>query len=363
MKSWRLGRLGPAVVWALFFSLTGAILEARTARSGDAHQLSGELAGQGWIVYTARTPRGDLDLFRARPDGSRLKNLTETPELDEFGSRFSPDGQQLLWRQTRRGQEINHDNWGAVGALVVADNQGRDRVLVAAAGELPWASWGPDGKRIACLYRSEGSIRMVDVKSGIQEGADLPAHGVFQQLFWSPDGKFLVGTANVAGREWNILVYDIARGHTEIISRSLNCTPDWFPDSSACLYSHRNPNIGSDDRGQRSTAMGENPAYSWTMLMRADREGRERNLLVAEQYRHLYFGCLSPDGKYLIYTRLETDDELLGPLAVVRTADTPIIDGEWQLLARRYRNSGSGPVLRLELPPGFEPHWTYAELP
>ena len=292
-----------------------------------------------------------------------MENLTRTPALNEFGARFSPDGSRLLWRQCGLQEEINHDNWGGVGRLVTADHRGRGARVVGEAGDLQWASWGPEGKQFACLDRSQGRIRFYDVESGLPALQELQANGVFQQLFWSPDGRHLVGTASVAGREWNILVQDRVSGDVQVISRSLNCTPDWLPDSSGCLYSHRNPNIGSDDLGRRSTAIGETPDYSWTVLVRADREGRKRDLLVGEQYRHLYFPCSSPEGKYLIYSRLETDNEMLGPMAVVRLADTPIIDGPWRLLERRYRDAGAGPVLKLNLPPGFEPHWTYADLP
>jgi hypothetical protein len=99
------------------------------------------------------------------------------------------------------------------------------------------------------------------------------------------------------------------------------------------------------------------------MIMMADREGKDRRLVVAEQYRHLYFACVSPDNKYVIYCRPEKDGSLTGTMAVVRLADTPIIDGPWRAVEKQYApNAKRGPVLHLDLPASFHPHWTYARL-
>jgi hypothetical protein len=84
---------------------------------------------------------------------------------------------------------------------------------------------------------------------------------------------------------------------------------------------------------------------------------------VAEQYKHLYFATLSPDNKYVIYCRLDKDGSLAGPMAVVRLADAPIIDGSWLAVEKQYaQNAKREPILHLALPPAFHPDWTYAKL-
>jgi hypothetical protein len=99
------------------------------------------------------------------------------------------------------------------------------------------------------------------------------------------------------------------------------------------------------------------------MIAMADREGKDRKLVVAEQYKHLYFATLSPDNKYVIYSRLDKDGSLAGPMAIVRLADTPIIDGSWLAVEKQYaKNAKRGPILHLDLPPAFHPNWTYAKL-
>jgi hypothetical protein len=98
------------------------------------------------------------------------------------------------------------------------------------------------------------------------------------------------------------------------------------------------------------------------MLMQATADGKSRTLVCGERGRHLYFGCTSPDDKYVIYARPEADGCIEAPMAIVRLSDTPIIvPDDYAELRSLYPSAKSGPVLRLPQA-GFEPHWTYAEI-
>jgi hypothetical protein len=316
--------------------------------------LAKEVARRGWILFAAKTPQGDYDLFVSRPDGSAPRNLTRSPDANEFGGRFSPDGKRMLYLRQARGSTnagdnaINHDLWGTKGALVIAKADGSDPQPQGDEGLYPWASWSPDGKQIACLYKREGRIRIFDLgtKRLVRE---LPSQGVFQQLFWSPDGQRLCGTANLNGQDWNIVSLDLATGRETLLSRSLNCTPDWFQaDPNRVIYSNRTPGLATE--------------YGWTMLMQATADGQSRTLICGERGRHLYYGCTSPDDKYVIFSRPEADGRMEAAMAIVRLADTPIIvPDDYTELRSLYPNAKSGPVLHLPQA-GFEPHWTYAEL-
>ena len=324
----------------------------------DAHsgtmELAKEVADKGWILFSARTSQGDYDLFMCRPDGSAKRNLTKTPEWDEYGGRFSPDGKRMLYRRQPKssapssGQIINHDLWGAKGTLVIANADGSNPQPQGESGEWPWASWGPDGKQIACLYKREGTIRIVDLATK-RVVTEMPRRGIFQQMFWSPDGKRLCGTANVNGQDWNILSIDLDSGKNTLLTRALNCTPDWFQrDAARVIYSNRTPGLGSE--------------YGWTMLMQATADGKSRTLIYGERGRHIYYGCASPDDKYAIFATPESDGGTDANMAIIRMADAPIIvPDDYAQLRSLYPNAKSGPVLRLDQP-GFEPHWTYAEV-
>jgi hypothetical protein len=320
----------------------------------DVNALAREVADQGWIVYAARTAQGDYDLFISRPNGSGRRNLTQTPEWSEFGGRFSPDGTRLMYRRGPRGGEIrpgagiNHDVWGAQGSLCIAKVDGWEVEVLGGDGEWPWASWGPDGTQMACLHRREGRIRIVDIatKRVVRE---IPRQGIFQQMYWSPDGRRVCGTANVIGQDWNVVALELATGRVTLLSRVVNCTADWFQgDANRVIYSHRTPGLAD--------------AYGWTMLMQATADGASRSLIYAERGRHVYYGCTSPDDRYVIFSVPETDGGTDAPMAIVRLADTPIVVPEdyWQVRAL-YPTARSGPVLRLAQP-GFEPDWSSIEL-
>jgi Tol biopolymer transport system component len=319
-----------------------------------AQALAREVATQGWILFSAKTPQGDYDLFLSRPDGSARRNLTQTPAADEFGGRFTADGKKMLYRRQARGPKadgeggINHDLWGAMGALVIANADGSNPEPQGEPGAWPWASWSPDAKRIACLYKREGAIRIFDLatRSPVKE---LPRLGIFQQLFWSGDGQRLCGTANLNGQDWNVVSIDIATGKETLLTRALNCTPDWFQgDATRVIYSNRTPGMGSD--------------YGWTMLMQATADGKSRTLVYGERGRHVYYGCTSPDDRYVIFSVPESDGGTDAPMAIVRLADTPIIvPADYAELRSLYPKAKSGPVLKLSQP-GFEPHWTYADV-
>jgi Tol biopolymer transport system component len=316
-------------------------------------ELAKEVAGKGWILFSAKTAQGDYDLFLCRPDGSGRTNVTRTPTANEFGGRFSPDSRKILYRiQARtagaKDEGINHDLWGAMGTLVIANADGSGPKLQGKDGGWPWACWSSDGKSIACLYKREGRIRVfdLDTKALVKE---ISRQGIFQQMFWSPDGKHLCGTANLNGQDWNIISVELATGQPTLLSRNLNCTADWFQgDSTRVIYSNRTPGLGSD--------------YGWTMLMQAHADGKSRTLLYAELGRHIYYGCTSPDDQYVLFSVPETDGGIDANMAIIRLADAPIIIPEsYAQLRSLYPQAKSGPVLRLDHP-GFEPHWTYAEV-
>src|SRR5439155_24545571 len=101
--------------------LTLFILATTLARAADPSaevpRLADEVRGKGWIVFSARSEQGDWDLFLMRPDGSRRRALTRTPEWNEAAPQFSRDGTRLLYRRLKREEAINGNRYGEQGAL------------------------------------------------------------------------------------------------------------------------------------------------------------------------------------------------------------------------------------------------------
>ncbi len=317
------------------------------AEGDDEHSvtsLSDEVRSKGWIIYSARTGKNDWDLFLMRPDGSNRRNITNTSEFNEAAARFSPDGQKILYYRMPKDVAVDNNKYG-IYDLVIADSDGTNPVIWG--NDYNWASWGPDGRKLACL--SIKGIRLIDLstKKIIKE---LSRKGIVQQLVWSPDGKWFIGTANGLGQYWNIGRVSEMTGAINAVSETdrYNCTPDWLADSQHVVYSRGIiPGIGG-----------------WAQLWIADSEGKERRVLYAEEGRHIYGGCVSPDGKYVLFTRSQQDlgevDNSLTTMAIIRRQDTPVIVGKNEVLRKAYLEAGDGPVLQLSR--GWEPHWTYAAI-
>ncbi|HUV42233.1 MAG TPA: hypothetical protein VMW23_10645, partial [Sedimentisphaerales bacterium] len=212
-----------------------------------------------------------------------------------------------------------------------------------------WASWGPQGKRIACM--SAKGIYFVDLSTKEVVGR-LSRQGFFQQVSWSPDGKWLCGVANSFGTGWSVARMEIATGAANAVNRVNTCTPDWFADSRHLIFSYRPPNQqGNNGNG-------------WTQLWMADGEGTQRSLVYGEDGRHIYGGVVSPDSRYVLFTGNDREDgdptRAGAPMAIMRLQDAPTIGGQSIALRQLHENTRDGPVL--VLPDGWEPHWTYADI-
>lgn len=311
--------------------------------------LAAEVRDRGWLVFGARLPAGDWDLFRCRPDGSAVAPLTSTPVWSEFAPQFSRDGTRLLYRRVARSESLDGNRYGEQGELILALADGSNPTVLGRAGDLPWASFGPDGRQIVSL-----SIKGISFHN-LTDGTlirSLPRNGFFQQVSWSPDGRWLVGVANSFGTGWSVARMDATSGGTRAINTVDCCTPDWFPDSRQVVFSWRPP-------GQKG-----NRGHGWTQLWRADAEGKSRQLIYAEEGRHVYGGHISPDGKYVLFTGNLAEDGDPGnagaPMGLMRLADAPIIGGGSAELRSRHPEAKRGPVL--VLPVGWEPCWMLSDL-
>jgi Tol biopolymer transport system component len=339
---------------------SAAVLTAAGTGDPRASRLAKEVHGKGWIVYSSLTKNGDWDLFLMRPDGSEQRNISHSKDFNEMGSRFSYDGKKLLYRRIPKDSKINHDVWGAMGELIIANGDGSGAAAYGKIGEFGWASWSPDGNQLVCL--SKTGIEIVDFASK-KVLRKLDRKGIYQQLFWSPDGKWLTGTANHYGESWTVVRMDAATGDVSPVSKFQNCTPDWFPDSKRLIYSSRPAN--QEEVPKLSQSVGQKNGYGWTQLWMADGDGKEKSLVYGEDGRHIYGGALSPDSRYVIFTISPVDGGLgIGdqgaPMGLMRLADAPTIGGESRALRGLHGHTKDGPVL--PLPNGWEPHWTYAEV-
>ena len=87
-------------------------------------------------------------------------------------------------------------------------------------------------------------------------------------------------------------------------------------------------------------------------------------MLYAEEGRHIYGGCVSPDGAYVLFTRSKEDlgkvDNSQTTMAIIRWKDAPVIGLGSRTLHAEYPDARNGPLLDLSW--GWEPHWTYNQI-
>ena len=263
-----------------------------------------------------------------RPDGTDRRKLTDTPEFNEAGARYSPDGKRILYYRMPISDKVDNNTYGT-HELMLADADGTH--VESWGRDYPWATWKPDGKQIACLTRKEIQVYDIATRKLV---TSYPRSGIVSQLTWSPDGSAFLGTANGLGPYWNIGVLKCDTRTIAAVSETdrYNCTSDWSHDGQCVLYA----------RG----IIPEKGGYAELWSVRRDGTAREK--LYAEASAHIYGACSSPDGHYLLFTRSVGD---LGPvdntqtvMNIVRRSDTPMHGGE------------SGP--RFDLGPGWEPDWT-----
>jgi Tol biopolymer transport system component len=99
-----------------------------------------------WIAFSNYLDPADQvdDIFVIHPDGTGLANLTNTPNVDESGPAWSPDGTQIAYAR--------RDRAGIVGEWDIyrmrTDGGGKIRVTSDPASEFDPA-WSPDGAQIA----------------------------------------------------------------------------------------------------------------------------------------------------------------------------------------------------------------------
>ena len=325
-----------------------AMPAAYSASDDGTAALAQEVASKGWIIYGARSDNGTWDLFLSRPDGSAVRNLTNTPDHEEAAPRFSPDSSRILYRRLGKGATINHDKWGFTGQLVAANADGTNPEVQGEDGEYPWASWLPDGQQVACLYK--GGIKIIGLDG--ETNKEMSRSGIYQQLFVSPDGEWLCGTGNVNTAAWNVVRMNAGTGEINPVHIFQSCTPDWFPDSKRLIYSSRPDNQKVND------------GYGYTQLWMAEGDGSNAKMIYGEEGYHIYGGKVSPDGEYVICTKCPEDGggaESKGALMVVlRLSDAPMIGGESEELRALHPEAKDANVL--ELTYGWEPDWTLVDV-
>jgi len=310
--------------------------------TGVGPELGPSLSPDGrFVVYSAR-PAGNWDVFLLRVGGERPMSLTGDSESDDLQPVFSPDGEQVAFRSARSG-----------GGLFLMGATGESVRRLADFGWNP--SWSPDGREVAFatlpVFHSpfdrpaKSELWAVEVASGRTRRIS-PGDAV--QPSWSPGGHRIAYWGLPDGSSQRDIWTVPARGGEPVAvtrDEAVDWNPVWSPDGAWLYFSSNrggSMNLWRVAIDERSGAVTGEPERVTTPATYAhdlafSRDGNrlvyvstlvEQELLripfdpatgrntgpaepVIRDLRGASFPQVSPDGRWLVYTRSQQQEDVV----------------------------------------------------
>jgi Tol biopolymer transport system component len=178
------------------------------------------------FAYLARG-EPQQDLFTADLLGTPLRRLTDDAAQD-IVPRWSPDGQWIAFLSDRSGK---YEIW-----KVRPDGTGLAQMTHEPGKEVIAPVWTPDSRRLLYQIRNVNSYIIDAERPGVEQlSLALPGQPPpgFIPWDWSPDGAYLVGWQPTLVR--GIVVYSVANQRYERLT-DLGLFPIWLNDSRRVLF-------------------------------------------------------------------------------------------------------------------------------
>jgi Tol biopolymer transport system component len=230
------------------------------------------------------------DVFTANADGTSVRRVTRK-RGPEFDPAWSPDGEWIVYRDSRRGINQNDEIY-----VVRADGTGA-RNLTRDPGNDWGPDWSPDGRTI--VFNSDrdglpmGGFLMDPDGSHLRR---IPTDAYVEYPAWSPDGTRIAFMGGTSASEYDIWVVDTDGSNLTRLTDSPGPDgwPAWSPDGTRVAFSSvRDDCDYSDAPDCRST--GDIGPHHDVWIVNADGTGLSR---VSPEFGQ--FVTWSPDGEYLL---------------------------------------------------------------
>jgi len=241
---------------------------------------------------------GNWDIWIVNADGSGLRNLTNTPTIDEIHAHASPDGSRVVFigdRVSRRGRRKRVRR-----ATYLMNIDGTGRTKIADGVQNP--CFNHDGSAVALVKSSRvnptteyhtGDLFIYDVKTRQMRNV---RRGFFKGVFaltWSPDDRwFLFAQEGMKRFGYQLLLTDAAGRHVYPV-KNYGCRPDFSPDGTRIAWNTSDQHIAVGRIDLAGLKPGQREPVVLTDLRHVARVSKGK----------VYYVDWSPDGQYLAYAR------------------------------------------------------------
>jgi len=172
------------------------------------------------------------DLFIMNADGSKLKNLTQTKDVNELYPQVSPNGKMVAFVSDKgAGRKTVRSVW-------IMDLKTKKRIKVADYARQPF--WSPDSKVLGYLPQefkkftpkdfSTKGIMFFDLKTKTSKPHPNPKLQHLYNPGFSPDGKWIVSTVHAGMGFKHADIFIEADGDKVIDCKVHGCRPSFSPD-------------------------------------------------------------------------------------------------------------------------------------